>query len=188
MCVTTSSPTYIFALTCLCSLGAKGAKIGNRYLLGLCLLLALVGSLLIGDWQSFVGDPCSSAALNSTSELRSDSENNVSNGSSGIGVPFMVSGFSSGIGENVSEISRYEWLVENCEAQSSSGHQCFWNPQSRVTGEFCNTCLPVCLSQQTTVNFYQFTVGTLLLSVSAPLGFVFISAITSDITSVESQV
>ena len=157
----------------------------NRYLLGLCLLLALVGSLLIGDWQSLGNEPCTSLNTTASSGVNSDFESNYS---SVIETSSWASGLSSGTGENISEISLYEQLVKDCEAQSSSGHECFWNPQSRVTGEFCNTCLPVCLSKQTTINFYQFTAGTLLLSVSAPLGFVFISAITSDITSVESQV
>ena len=158
----------------------------NRNLLGLSLVFALVGSVLIGDWQSIGNDPCSSASLNTTTT--SDFENDFSEHIRETELPFMASGLSSGTGENISEISLYEQLVEDCEAQSSSGHQCFWNPQSRVTGEFCNTCLPVCLSKQTTINFYQFTAGTLLLSVAPPLGLVFVSAITSDITSVESQV
>ena len=71
---------------------------------------------------------------------------------------------------------------------SNSSHQCFWNPQSRITGEFCNTCLDTCLSKQKSQNIYQLSLGGLLLALSGPLGFVVVSAITSDITSVESQV
>ena len=93
-----------------------------------------------------------------------------------------------GSGSNISEMSGYEQLLVNCEAQSNTSHECFFNPQSRITGEFCNTCLPVCLSKQATINFYQFSAGILLLSISAPLGFVFSSAIASEITSVETQV
>ena len=76
---------------------------------------------------------------------------------------------------------------ELCEGRSNSS-QCFWNPQSRITGEFCNTCHDACLSEQKAMDFYQFGVGVLLISLASPLGFVYIPAITSDITSVESQV
>ena len=155
----------------------------NRNLLGLCLLFALVGSLLVGDWQSIGSDPCSSAALNTTSELY-DFENDVSSFSSGVESPSLFSGFSSGMRENTSQYGFYE----RCQALSSSSHQCFWNPQSRITGEFCNTCLCVCLSEQTTINFYQFTLGILLISFATPLAFVLVSAIASDIAPVTSQV
>ena len=74
------------------------------------------------------------------------------------------------------------------DSNNCSSHQCFWNPESRVTGEFCNTCLPTCLSQQASLNFYQFSVGVFLISAGSWLGYVFISAVASDITSVESQV
>ena len=39
-------------------LGTKVGKMDNRNLLGLCLLFALVGSILVADWQSIGQDPC----------------------------------------------------------------------------------------------------------------------------------
>ena len=135
-------------------------KMDNRHLLGLCLVCTLAGSMLFGDWQAIGHDPCTS--LNTTT--------GSGTGSGETGVP-----------SNISQ------LVD-CEALSGSGDQCFWNPQSRVTGEFCNTCVAGCLSEQKSLDIYQFSAGVLLLSVSTPLGFVFVSAIASDITSVEMQV
>ena len=156
---------------------AKFAKMSNRNLLGICLLCALLGSILVGDWQSLGHDPCLSTTLSNN--------NNSYESSSEIGNYSYESGFDR---TNISEMSLYEQLLEECEAQSSSSHECFLNSQSRITGEFCNTCRPTCLSKQVSSNFYQFTVGILLLVVSAPLGFVFTSAIASEITSVETQV
>ena len=142
----------------------------NRILLGLCLLLVLVGSVLVGDWRSIEQDPCLSATANKH------------NTSSVLG---LSSGTASGFGSGVRENETFDLMLEECVAR----HQCFWNPQSRITGQFCNTCRSVCLSKETTtVDFYQFSIGVLLLSLSAPLGFVFASAVGSQITSLESQV
>ena len=160
---------------CINRLGSKVAKVNNRILLGMAFASLLVGSVLIGDWQAVnpvIDEPCSSASfpgLSSNISIAAESiENNCSN--------------------STSNSSLYQQLVESCGALSSSSHQCFWNPKSRVTGEFCNTCLPTCLSEQASLNIYQFGLGVVLICLSAPLGFVFTSAVTSDITSVESQV
>jgi MFS family permease len=151
-----------FCASSVIQLGAKISRVDNRIILGLCLIFALVGSILVGDWQSIGHDPCSSASLDTASEMHCNGTYSLNS-------------------------SCYTQLVENCEALSSSGHECFWNPQSEVTGEFCNTCLPVCLGKQKSLNIYQFSLGVLLLALST-LGFVFTSAITSEITAVESQV
>ena len=160
------------------SLGAKVARIDNRNLLGLCLLFAFVGSMLVGDWQSiFINDPCSAATVNVNEVFDFQNESSPAN------LNYSMSGFNSS-----DNVTAYEQLVASCEALSSSSHQCSFNPNSHITGEFCNTCMPTCLSKQATINFYQFSAGILLLSLSAPLGFIFASAIASEITSVESQV
>ena len=75
-----------------------------------------------------------------------------------------------------------------CETLRNSSHQCFWNQQSHITGEFCNTCREKCLSKHTNINFYQFTIGILLIASVTRLVFVLVSAITSDIAPVTSQV
>ena len=96
---------------------------------------------------------------------------------------------SSGMEELLcSNSSLHQKVIETCEIQNITGHLCFWNPKSRITGEFCNTCHESCQSEQKAMNFYQFGIGVLLVSLSSPLGFVYVATITSDITSVESQV
>ena len=154
-------------------------------MLGVALTLALVGSILMGDWQAIhVGrDSCSPDG-----NLQLNTSTNSTNSSDLIGID-VDSVLSSGLmTDELNSTSNSSLYVENCEALSSSSHQCFWNPKSRITGEFCNTCLPTCLSKQTTINFYQYTVGILLISFASPLGLILTSAITAGVTPVHSQV
>ena len=151
-------------------LGAKIFKTDNRILLGVAILCGLFGSLLCADWQGIGRDPCSSATLN-------DSSHDSCNTS--------YTDFNSTACDNV---VFYNESIRLCEARSTSSDHCFWNLNSQITGEFCNTCLDSCLSKQKTINFYQFVVGVLLVSISISMGYVFIPTITSDITSTELQV
>ena len=150
-------------------------------------MLALVGFVLMGDWQAIGRDPCSLDG-----NLQLNTSTNSTNSSDLIHGVSVDSVLSSGLmlppTDELNSTSNSSLYVEQCEALSSSSHQCFWNPKSHITGEFCNTCLPTCLSKQTTINFYQFTVGILLISFATPLWFVLISAMSSDIASVDSQV
>ena len=149
----------------------KVLKLNNRLVLGCALLMALIGSILIGDWQSLSSDPCSRfTQFNSTYEnITSSTELDINS-------------------SYYSNSSFLDMTVEKCEALSNSDHQCFWNPLSRVTGRVCVECPQSCLSQQASLNFYQFTVGVFLVSLAAPLLYIIQSAITTDITPVKSQV
>jgi MFS family permease len=154
-------------------LPAKVFRIDNRKILGVVYVLCFIGAILMGDWQAVnQDDPCLAGSGFDNDTSRQCSESEI---------------FFSGTGESNSELSHHE-LVKNCTSLSSPSHQCFLNPDSDITGEFCNTCLCACLSKQTTINFYQFTVGILLISFATPLAFVLISAIASDIAPVTSQV
>ena len=180
---------YQIVLSCvfsfLCRVGTKIANVDNRIMLGVSLLCALTGSAFIADWQAIrlSHDPCSSATSNSSIDhsILNDSYNESYN----IGDLFSNETLASEV-SNTSSL--YLELLEGCIAQSTSSDHCFWNPQSRVTGDFCNSCVSSCLSEQKSLNFVQFIIGALLVASSASLGFVFISAVTSEITSIESQV
>lgn len=150
-----------------CRLGAKLAKMNNRYLLALSLIFTLVGSALACDWQSIGHDPCLSFNIYTTMTNSSTSEDPCS--------------------EHLNS-SIIQQLVDMCKNHSSPGHDCFWNRQSRITGGYCYACYESCLSKRKSHNIYQFSLGALFLAMSAPLGYVFISAIGSEITSVNSQV
>ena len=130
------------------------------------LVVSVIGCALIGDWQAITeSDPCSSYSpmTNETSQ------------------PLSTTCLSS-------NITGFQLSVADCEAQSTSSHQCFWNPQSRVTGDYCSTCLPACLSQQTSLNFYQFSAGVFLTALGSLLGYIFVNALNSDVTPVKHQV
>ena len=162
-------------------------KVNNRVMLGISLVICLMGCVLLADWQAIGhSNTCSMGPAN----ISTLSSNNTHSGK--MHINSNSGSFAVELFENstnlTSNSSLYQQLLESCEALSSSSHQCFWNPESRVTGEFCNTCLPTCLSQQASLNFYQFSVGSLLILVGPLLVYVFVSATASDITLKESQV
>ena len=135
-------------------------------MVGLSLIISLVGCVLIGDWQATDGDPCSFQTMNDTAAL----------------------GSATGLDDISANLTGFQLSVADCEAQSTSSHQCFWNPQSRVTGDYCSTCLPACLSQQTSLNFYQFSAGVFLTALGSLLGYIFVNALNSDVTPMKHQV
>ena len=150
-------------------------------MLGVSLLCALTGSALVADWQAIGHDHCSSANTNNAVIA------NVSNYSyKGTHNEVLYNNKTSE--SEVTNTSLSQELYDSCKALSNSSVNCFWNPQSRITGEFCNTCVPSCRSEEKSLIITQFIIGALLVALSAPLGFTFISAITSDITPIETQV
>jgi MFS family permease len=168
-----------FCLSSFIQLGVKMAKMDNRNVLGLLLLLALSGSLVLGDWQSLGQDPCSITNITTIDDYDSSGALPTSESTS-------YSGHNA-TGEFLSATEGSVIAREMCEALGDTGHRCFWNPQSRVTGVPCYTCLPVCLSRAKSLCFYQFSLGVLLISIATPLLFVFTSVISSDMMPVGSQ-
>ena len=153
------------------------AKMDNRNVLGLLLLLALGGCLLLGDWQSFGHDPCTTTNITTIDDYDSSGA-----------LPTSENTSHSGHNATSEFLSVAEGSVIAREMCEALGHRCFWNPQSRVTGEPCNTCFPVCLSRAKSLCFYQFTLAVLLISIATPLLYVFTSVISSDMMPVRSQV
>ena len=167
-------------------LSVKLAKMDNRKVLGLFLLLAAFGSLLLGDWQSIGHDPCSTTTANNITSHEYDYL--TASGSASGDVLAASSGDNIVPGEVAALAEELLFSNESCLAESDPIHKCFWNPHSRVTGINCNTCVPACLSPRKSFCFYQFGLGVLTLCVAAPLIFVLISVIASDIMPVRSQV
>ncbi len=75
-----------------------------------------------------------------------------------------------------------------CEAFSGSPYHCFWNPNSRLTGEYCSRCEPLCRSQQHSIHFVQFVIGLSLVTYAYPMGRLSITLIASDALGTASQV
>ena len=171
----------------------------NRLFLIFAVLLGLLGSVLVGDWQGIGHDPCSSANIIGPFNTSTNGSRLEDNDHSQSGMFSADSTLSSGgdsiyllpLSDEISSSSNSSldnWWVESCEALSSSSHQCFWNPKSRITGEFCNTCHTACYSEQKSLNFYQFSLGMSLISVSAILGYLFVTIVISGYGTLEQQV
>ena len=143
-------------------------------MVGLSLVISLCGCALISDWQALsYRDSCSFPSQTSN-ETDMSALSEPWDGSSGL-----LDGIN---------LTKFQLNVEKCETRSTSGQHCFWNPQSRVTGDYCNTCRQTCLSQEASLNFYQFNVGVFLTAMGSILGYIFNNALTSDVTSERNQV
>ena len=76
-----------------------------------------------------------------------------------------------------------------CQAYSTvPGYSCFWNQVSRVTGERCERCPPVCLSENHSLHLAQLIIGLLLFTPGFPFGRLTITLILSDIIGRAPQV
>ena len=75
-----------------------------------------------------------------------------------------------------------------CESFSGPPYNCFWNPNSRITGEYCPRCEPLCRSSDHSLNFIQFAVGVSLITLAFPVGRATLTLITSDAMGHTSQV
>ncbi len=69
-----------------------------------------------------------------------------------------------------------------------SGNECFWNPESRITGDYCERCRQVCLSKSHTLNLVQLLFGLGMTSFSVIPGRVLASTMISDIAGTRSVV
>ena len=77
-------------------------------------------------------------------------------------------------------------LEETCEDQPH--HSCHWNPQSEVTGRYCEDCSPICRDQTNYLQFSQFAIGAALLLFSAEMHNIPTLSLLSDIVDNKSQV
>ena len=75
-----------------------------------------------------------------------------------------------------------------CESFSVPPFNCFWNPNSRITGQYCPRCEPLCRSTDHTINFIQFIVGISLITLAFPIGRGTLTLIVSDAMGYNSQV
>ena len=175
-------------------------KIDSRIGLVGGMVLMMSGAVLLADWQGFDANPCSSPSMNvSTLAVENNATNSINNtqktfitdGSGGSGLAL-----SSGWWNNDSIVSirnngsPFSTNIDRelCESQSISIDECFWNPKSRVTGEHCTTCRPVCLSTQKSLNFVQFSIGVALIAIMLQPGVVFYIVVASNITNKQYQV
>ena len=75
-----------------------------------------------------------------------------------------------------------------CESFSGPPYNCFWNPNSRITGQYCPRCESHCRSTDHSLNFIQFIVGVCLIAASWPMSRLTLSILVSDAVGATSQV
>ena len=157
-----NSCSFFFRLT------VKLMKGSSRIIIVLALSMCLVGCVLISDWQAIGGSTC----FNHRTDANESYYNELSCTNS-----------------NTTDNSTDSQIMEEmCKAKSPCGHHCFWNPHSRITGDYCNTCIEKCLSYETSLNFYQFNVGVFLVMSGSILEFVFNLVLVSELFPAQKQV
>ena len=132
----------------------------NRYIFLGGLTLGLIACVLMADWQALGGDPCDEFS----GRCQYSHEENKTN--------------------NTSLLSP----CEACKMHSGDPDQCFFNPDSHITKEYCTDCRPLCRSELHTLNFAQFLIGICLFSFSFPLVRITMTIMFSDALGSASQV
>ena len=133
----------------------------NRYIFMLGIIVALVACALTTDWQAISEDPCDQ--FSGSCDNKTDIGNNASNRSS---LP----------------------PCELCRMHSGHPYQCFFNPDARISKEYCADCKPLCRSELHTINFAQFLIGVCLFSLGFPFMRIALTIILSDSLGSASQV
>ena len=82
----------------------------------------------------------------------------------------------------------YNTAMENCLFTNTTSDDCYWNPNSYITRKHCEDCQPICRSRAHSLTFAQFVVGSALLMVSIPVGWVPVAALISNRVSTAAQV
>ena len=154
--------TYLYVcLSLLLSTILMTFKLNMRQMLIFWMTVIIISVTLMADWQSIGHDPCREG--------------------------FSVNN-SMAVQPHRDEYISVEGGGQVCKSLSTSGNECFWNPNSRVTGEYCAECFKVCRSVGKSLNFIQFSVGLALFSMTLvpfQLGTIFL---TSDVVPLKYQV
>ena len=133
----------------------------NRYIFLCGLIVGISACALITDWQAIGGDPCDCFSGSCVGNVTSsDYENDSSLLSS----------------------------CELCRMHSGDPYQCFFNPDARISKEYCADCKPLCRSKLHTLNFAQFMIGVSLFGLGFPMMRISLTIILSDSLGSASQV
>ena len=168
----------------------KIVKVNNRILLIVSLIVGLVGTMLATDWQAIGQDYChlqfthAQTPIGSFSNIPSYSFVNGTNGSA----PDLAEASDFNFQEIDPPMTNFSDLADICIAGSSESHECYWNPQSRITGQFCSLCRTICRSESMSVNFVQFSLGMSLITVASLLIWMAVLAAATDCTAKDAQV
>ena len=138
---------------------------------------AVVGLVLMADWQSILHDPCTDFSLFHHPEIT----NNLSDRyqlslcwTAPSGCQWPTNGVEVEVVESILEkpgsiagiqgpsavlnVSVYNVAMNICESPRESQYHCHWIPKSIVTDKLCAACPAICRGVGHTLNFIQFTV------------------------------
>ena len=137
----------------------KGLR--NRYIFLLGILLTIIVCMLMTDWQAIGRDPCDQF---------------------------------SGTCDNKTTLPEFENDTsssppcEMCRRHSGEPYQCFFNPDARISKEYCADCRPFCRSELHTLTFAQFLIGVCLFGLGFPMMRISLTIMLSDSLGSASQV
>lgn len=157
-----------------------------RKIVALMICFIIAGLAIMGDWQGIGHDPCLAATpynlsfTNNTTTLSAHANTSSTETEN-------MQDWNIGSG-SLESLDREVLLSSYCEAQSSSGHDCYWNPVSQVTGKLCKDCDPVCRSVKKSLNFVQFALGVTLLTSATPVATISTNLVTTEFLPLELQV
>ena len=75
-----------------------------------------------------------------------------------------------------------------CEMLAPPQYKCYWNQHSRVTGEVCFECPPICRSEYKSLDFVQYCIGVAIFVLTIPISRVVLMVLISNSLSKEHQV
>ena len=155
-------------------------------------VIATIGSILASDWQSIGGDPCRQIGRLNFSQEHYDMYSSGSGDYTPINCTNELSNpicFANSFSIDPTACNSSFTTSCLCEQFSSvPNYQCFWNPMSRVTGDYCDRCREVCLSKSHSLNFVQLFIGITAMTIWQPPGRLVVTAIASDLYGENSQV
>ena len=156
---TNNDAAYIRHLTC--SMILKSLKLDTRQMLIFWMIVTIISVTLMADWQSIGHDPCREGfPVNNSTAVQPHRDEYVSAEGGG----------------------------QVCRNLSTSGSECFWNPNSRVTGEYCAECFKVCRSVDKSLNFVQFSIGAMLFAMTLSPFQISPVVLVSDVIPLKYQV
>ena len=172
-------PIPLMHVTSYCRYILQYLRLRGYGLTTLGLMGSIVSLLIMTDWQAIGSDHCTQYSLFHHPQLADQyrlqlAESNVSE-----------SGLVSVQSLQVVEGEVYQMAVNRCE---SAGEHCHWIPNSRVTGQHCSDCQPICRSTQHTLNFIQFMSGVTVFLLTNSFSFSGSFLLLSELVSKKYQV
>ena len=140
----------------------ENAKINNRLLTIITLLISMIGCLLMADWLSIGSDPCLQYSIFHNSSIY--------NGT--------IQGKYHGIPDH--KITVELEILGAREQCLHSPDNCYWNQYSPLTKIECLGCPPICRGVHKSLNFFLFSIGVAISAFVIPITEVVWTVLITD--------